>query len=84
MDWIRKEIFCKYMGAPYFSSEKYAKFGWEYNHIGLEPAKFKSGAIGATTWVHIDVREFSSAYKEDMLFIKEKTEIASSRIVDLI
>lgn len=83
MDWIRKEIFCKYMRAPYYPKELNAKFGWEDNKIGLEPAKFKSGKKGADTWVHVDVRSFENKYKDDTFFIKDEKEIVPQTIVKL-
>ena len=72
MDLLRENIFCDEMGAPY----NRGAFGWEINKFGLEPFEFKRGKKnGATSWVHVDVREFQSAkYLKDEYFIKSNAE----------
>jgi hypothetical protein len=68
MDSIRKDFFCKYMGATY----------WTKNNIGLESAK-----IGATSWVHVDVREFETKYKDNKFFIKDEKKLAEQTLINL-
>lgn len=55
---VRKEWFCKYLNTS---------LGWSSNKFGLERL-----SDGATTWVHLDVREFSDNYKVDSLFSETK------------
>lgn len=83
MEAIRKDFFCKYMNAPKDNAGQSYGFGWKPNKIGLEPKKFNNGKAGATSWVHVDVREFKSIYKANSFFIKEKTLISSQKMVDL-
>jgi hypothetical protein len=83
MDSIRKDFFCKYMGSPYFPKEINAKFGWATNLIGLEPAKYRDGSSGATTWIHIDVRDFESKYKDNKFFIKDEKKLAEQTLMSL-
>jgi len=57
---IRSKIFKKYLGA---------KFDWKAgqdNIFNLESTK-----VGATSWVHFDVREFNLKYLDDDFFIKK-------------
>lgn len=82
MEAIRKDFFCKYMGAPEGKKNNTYYFGWERNKIGLEPKKFKNGASGATSWVHVDVREFTN-YKADDFYIKEKNLLASKTLIQI-
>ena len=55
---VRKEWFCKYLNTS---------LGWSSNKFGLERL-----SDGATTWVHLDVREFADNYKVDNLFSETK------------
>lgn len=68
VETIRKDIFNKYLGA---------KWDWkEKNIFNLE-----STAIGATTWVHYDVREFDLIYLEDTFFAKDIAGLNGKSIV---
>jgi hypothetical protein len=70
METIRKDIFNKYLGA---------KWDWkERNIFNLE-----STSVGATTWVHYDVREFDSSYLEDKFFAKNLIDLNGKSIVAL-
>ncbi|MFB9057210.1 glycoside hydrolase family protein [Mariniflexile ostreae] len=68
---IRKKIFNKHLGA---------KWDWnaEKNIYYLE-----STNKGATTWVHLDVREFNIEYLKDEFFVKTETKMNGEKIVDL-
>ncbi|WP_219434371.1 glycosyl hydrolase 108 family protein [Prevotella intermedia] len=81
MENIRSNYFCAYMNAPKNARQTYG-FGWESERIGLEPKKFNNGKKGADTWVHFDVREFRK-YKSDIFYIKSKTELIKSSMIDL-
>ena len=83
MERIRKDFFNKYMNAPYEILGEEVFFGWKKDHIGLEPKKFKSGQQGATSWVHYDVRDFSSKYKNDKFFIKNISELIPTTMINL-
>ena len=74
VEFIRKEIMTVKMGA----SEERAS-----DKIYLEPTKFKSGANGATTWVHFDVTRFSSIYFNDEYFKKEIKDLNGKPIVEI-
>ncbi len=82
MEAIRKDFFCKYMGAPEGKKNNTYYFGWETNKIGLEPKKFRDGGSGATSWVHVDVREFTN-YKTDDFYIKEKNLLAPKTLIQI-
>lgn len=70
MEAIRKDIFNKYLGA---------KWDWkERNIFNLE-----STDVGATTWVHYDVREFDTIYLEDEFFVKNLTGLNGKSMVSL-
>lgn len=65
---IRKDIFNKYLGA---------KWDWkEKNIFNLESTR-----VGATTWIHYDVREFDSVYLEDKFFVKDISSLNDKSIV---
>jgi GH24 family phage-related lysozyme (muramidase) len=85
MEKIRKDYLCKYMNAPegYDKNVKTYYFGWLKNYIGLEPKKFRNGESGATSWVHIDVREFEAKYKDSKFFVKNISDMNGKLIVDL-
>lgn len=71
MEELREKIFCECIGAPK-QKEKNGKcnFGWVRNRFGLESLK-----EGASTWVHLDVREFDrDTYLKDEYFIKSDQE----------
>jgi len=38
---------------------------------------------GATTWVHIDIREFEKKYKELNFFVKNEVDINSKSIMEI-
>ena len=83
MEYIRLNFFCKYMNAPQKTKKVY-NFGWEANHIGLEPKQFADGSKGADTWVHFDVREFDQRkYKENAFYIKSLHKLFPNKLIDL-
>ncbi|MDG5817029.1 hypothetical protein QA601_18170 [Chitinispirillales bacterium ANBcel5] len=70
MDILREKIFCECIGAPKQIRNSIPQFGWLNNQFGLE-----SAAVGATTWVHLDVREFDTQpYLNDMYFVQCNSE----------
>ncbi len=70
MEIIRKDIFNKYIGA---------KWDWkERNIFNLESTR-----VGATTWVHYDVREFDSIYLENKFFVNNLSDLNGKSIVEL-
>ncbi|WP_130804038.1 M23 family metallopeptidase [Acinetobacter ihumii] len=75
MEFIRKEIMIKKMGA----SENR-----ELNKIYLEPKVFNSGAQGATTWVHFDVTKFSTIYFNGNIFQKTIVELNGVKMLALV
>lgn len=87
MDELREKIFCECLGAPKQGGNSDYKFGWLRNKLGLEPAEFEEGKNdGATTWVHLDVREFRySTYLKDHFFYKTSTsKCLSQKMIDII
>lgn len=70
METIRKDIFNKYLGA---------KWDWKEDNI----FNLESTSIGATTWVHYDVREFDSAFLEDKFFVKNMSDLNGKSLVAL-
>ncbi|WP_180038378.1 LysM peptidoglycan-binding domain-containing protein [Acinetobacter sp. YH16052] len=66
---VRKEWFCTYLNAT---------MGWSNNRFGLERLSH-----GATTWVHLDVREFSDEFKIDKLFSKTANGLNGDYLVNL-
>jgi hypothetical protein len=70
MEIIRKDIFNKYLGA---------KWDWKDRNI----FNLESTDVGATTWVHYDVREFDSVYLEDNFFVKNITDLNGKSIIAL-
>ncbi len=70
MEDIRLNIYNKYLGA---------KWDWkEKNIFNLESTK-----IGATTWVHYDVREFDTIYLDDKYFVKNVSELNGENIISM-
>lgn len=71
IETVRSEIFNKCMGA---------KWDWraEKNIFYLESTR-----VGATTWVHVDVREFELPYLKDEFFAKTEAVMNGQKIVDL-
>ncbi|OXA69655.1 hypothetical protein B0A58_15335 [Flavobacterium branchiophilum NBRC 15030 = ATCC 35035] len=70
MNTIRKDVFNKYLGA---------KWDWKEGNI----FNLESEAVGALTWVHYDVREFSSIYHDDKYFVKTLADLNGKSIVSL-
>lgn len=60
IETIRKCIFNKYLGAK-----------WDWKHGQINIFNMESTEIGATTWVHYDVREFETKYLLDKFFTKD-------------
>ncbi len=55
VDKLRKDVFIGRLGA---------QMNWtDSNKLSMEPA-----SMGATSWVHVDVREFDDAFKEDRYY----------------
>lgn len=75
MEFIRKEIMIKKMGA----SENR-----EVDKIYLEPKVFNSGTSGATTWVHFDVTKFSAIYFSRNIFQKTIIELNGVKMLALV
>jgi len=71
VDNIREDVIRKYMGVG-------AGKGWEAGKIGIERA-----SDGATTWVHMDVREFIN-YKADKFYKQTLDDINGSKLIDLV
>ncbi len=83
LEYIRENFFSKYLGAPKSGAGQTYGFGWKKNHFGLEPKKFNSNSSGATTWVHVDVREFDKKYLEDKLFTKEQKLVIGKKLTEI-
>lgn len=66
---VRTEWFGKYLNTS---------LGWSSNKFGLERL-----SDGATTWVHLDVREFSKEHKIDKLFSTTKDGLNGSYLINL-
>lgn len=60
MDILRKDIFNKYLGA---------KWDWKVGQNNI--FNLESSSIGATSWVHYDVREFDHNFLKDEYFCKD-------------
>ncbi|MCU6499144.1 LysM peptidoglycan-binding domain-containing protein [Rugamonas sp. A1-17] len=55
VDKLRKDVFIGRLGA---------QMNWpDSNKLSMEPA-----SLGATSWVHVDVREFDDAFKKDRYY----------------
>ncbi|MCG8186793.1 peptidoglycan-binding protein [Tenacibaculum finnmarkense genomovar finnmarkense] len=80
MEYVREHFFSKYLGAPKSGVGQTHGFGWKKNKFGLEPKKFNGGASGATTWVHVDVREFDKIYLKEELFISKQDLVIGKKI----
>jgi GH24 family phage-related lysozyme (muramidase) len=54
LETLRKKIFMERLGG---------KMEWrEINVLSLEPATFSNGDKGATSWIHVDVRQYAPVY----------------------
>lgn len=69
VDKIRADIFKKRLGAV---------LGWSSNKLGLETA-----AQGATSWVHVDVREFSAIYKLDRYYAVTQAQVDGDKLIEI-
>lgn len=67
---VRIEWFCKYLNTS---------LGWSTNKFGLERL-----SDGATTWVHLDVREFDQEYKIEKLFSTTKDGLNGNYLINLL
>lgn len=83
MEKIRTDFFCKYMGAPSKGTGQSYGFGWIANHVGLEPKKFNNGISGATSWVHVDIREFNDIYKTTEFFIDKESALVPENMLHI-
>lgn len=66
---VRKEWFCKYLNAA---------MGWLPNQFGLEKLSH-----GATSWVHLDIREFSNEFKDNNLFSSSKEVLNGDYLINI-
>ncbi len=82
LEYIREHFFSKYLGAPKSGAGQTHGFGWKKGKFGLEPKKFNSGSSGATTWVHVDLREIGKINLEDQFFSKEQNEVIGKNLID--
>lgn len=80
LEYIRENFFHKYLGAPKSGAGQTHGFGWKKNHFGLEPKKFNSGSSGATTWVHVDVREFDKEFLDESLFANKQDKVIGKKL----
>lgn len=70
IETIRSDIFNKYLGAK-----------WDWN-AEKDIFYLESTRVGATTWVHYDVREFNPAsYLQDKYFAKTQAEMNGQNII---
>ncbi len=67
---VREKIFNKYLGA---------KWDWTTRNI----FNLESTRVGATTWVHYDVREFDVKYLEDKFFVKTQAAADGQKMMAL-
>lgn len=70
VDEIRTEIFVKRLGAQMRWPGK--------NKLSLEAA-----SDGATSWVHVDVREFESQYKDTRFYAVTQAGVDGDRLVEM-
>lgn len=75
VDLLREKIFIARMGA---------QLNWEErNKLSLEPAKFSNGDSGATSWVHLDVRELSRRYLDNRYFASHQAAVDGDPLMDV-
>ena len=72
MEMIRQDIFNKYLGAK-----------WDWKKGQQNMFNLESSRIGATTWVHYDVREFETVYLKNIFFVKTPDQLNGKSIVSL-
>lgn len=70
VDEIRAEIFVKRLGA---------QMRWP----GRNKLSLESAADGATSWVHVDVREFESQYKDTRFYAVTQAGADGDRLVEI-
>ncbi|MEE3483640.1 MAG: PAAR-like protein [Bacteroidales bacterium] len=76
MNWIRDNVFIKYMRAKYCWNHK--------NQIALEMYKSaKEWGYNAGTWVHFDVRTFNAKYRSDEYFVKTYSDYRGKSLVEM-
>lgn len=73
MNELENQVRIKWFGKYLNTS-----LGWSSNKFGLERI-----SDGATTWVHLDVREFSKEYKIDKLFSTSKDGLNGDYLINL-
>lgn len=61
-----------------FRNRLKARMGWHPNTLALESAD-----QGATSWVHVDVREFASEYKQDKYYATTQSSCDGDFLVDV-
>lgn len=72
MEDIRLNIFNKYLGAK-----------WDWKKGQQDIFNLESTSIGATSWVHYDVREFDLVYLKDKYFTKTQAGLNGKSIITL-
>ncbi len=70
IEQIRADIFNKYLGA---------KWDWKTKNI----FNLESTRTGATTWIHVDVREFDQEYLDDKYFVKNMSDVRGKNLIIL-
>ncbi|MDC4624670.1 LysM peptidoglycan-binding domain-containing protein [Acinetobacter baumannii] len=73
MNELENQVRIKWFGKYLNTS-----LGWSPDKFGLERI-----SDGATTWVHLDVREFSEEYKIDKLFSTSKDGLNGNYLINL-
>lgn len=73
MDILRKDIFNKYLGA---------KWDWKVGQNNI--FNLESSSIGATSWVHYDVREFDHNFLKDEYFCKDSETLNGVTLSSLV
>lgn len=77
VDEIRQKVFVKHLGSQIRWDKK--------NMFSLEPGvnpKYK-GEFLATTWIHLDVRQFELKYLEDKFFVKSLSDLNGENLITL-
>lgn len=67
---IRLNIFNKYLGAE-----------WDWTNKNI--FNLESSAVGATSWIHVDVREFSQQYLKKQYYVKDLAALNGKSILAL-
>ena len=75
MEFIRKEIMVKKMGATEQRS---------LNRIYLEPKVFNNGDEGAVTWVHFDIMGFSKEFFNNNFFKKTVSDLNGDKLFNIV